>query len=102
MQMSNPLDVNKIENDVTDVLDRFRPRRATTAARATEQEHIAFHALNLHGGDRTLVTFVENDGYPILRFTISQADKDAESQDLILNNDQIKLLLRQMTLWLTR
>ncbi len=46
---------------------------------------------------RTLFTFVELEGYPILRITL-----DGESHDLILNNDQVKLLLRQMTLWLTR
>lgn len=47
--------------------------------------------------DRTLFTFVELDSYPVFRIS-----RGGVSTDHVLNSDQVKLLLRQMTLWLTR
>jgi hypothetical protein len=44
-----------------------------------------------------LITFIEVDGLPVLRVSINGL-----SQDLTLSNDQVKLLLQQMILWLTR
>lgn len=60
-------------------------------------EHSAISLFALGAKDRVLITFIELEGYPILRVAIN-----GECTDLILNNDQVKLLLRQMTLWLTR
>lgn len=62
-----------------------------------EIEHSAFPVFTRGTNERTLITFVETEGYPILRISTG-----GNSQDLILNSDQVKLLLRQMTLWLTR
>jgi len=99
-------------DDIDNELAKFIPKRSPSlrdralsttqtvrieAPATTEIEHSAFTVLNLKGNERTLITFLEDDGYPILRITTV-----GESQDLILNNDQVKLLLRQMTLWLTR
>lgn len=121
-----PFDVNTIEADVSALIPQRDQRATPTSLRrsfaqadsspdesgsadgatlepqprptdAGEVEHSAFFCLGRGSSDRTLITFLEVEGYPILRVSTNGA-----SQDLILNNDQVKLLLRQMTLWLTR
>lgn len=44
-----------------------------------------------------LITFVEVDGVPAIRITI-----DGQAKDYLLRDDQVRLLIRQMTIWLTR
>lgn len=75
---------------------------AVEAPAVTKIEHDGTELSSLsmfvrNSNERTLFTFIELEGYPILRITMRD-----QTNDLILNNDQVKLLLRQMTLWLTR
>lgn len=61
------------------------------------QSGYSMNIVALGEAERILLTFIDLDGYPILRVTIN-----GTATDLILNSDQVKLLLRQMTLWLTK
>lgn len=70
----------------------------TALTTTNEVNHGAFTILRRETTGRTMITFVEDNGYPILRITTD----GQPSQDLVMNQDQIKLLLRQMTLWITR
>ena len=63
----------------------------------TENRDYSLNVIRKSADDKVLVTFVEQEGYMILRIT-----SEGKSTDLILNSDQIKLLLRQSALWLTR
>jgi hypothetical protein len=63
----------------------------------TENRDYSLSMIRMGSDERVTVTFVEQEGYLILRVTIK-----GESTDLLLNSDQIKLLLRQAALWLTR
>jgi hypothetical protein len=106
-----PFDVNKIkdepmepsmEDEIGKAVDEIgklagERKRPESPKSETEVEQGAFTILRKDGTSRTLITFVEDGGYPILRITT-----DGNGQDLVMNLDQIKLLLRQMTLWVTR
>lgn len=74
----------------------------TIPAPPAEVEQSRFNMFTMGSSDRVLMTFIEVEGYPVLRVSVMTKNADTKVQDLILNNDQIKLLLRQMTLWLTR
>ena len=44
-----------------------------------------------------LITFVAIDGIPTIRITI-----EGQSKDYPLRHEQVRMLLRQMVLWLTK
>lgn len=89
--MQKPLDMSELLNNVDQALASGEPLPQVGESLGS------FPILTRGTPERMLFTFVEIDGYPILRLSMN-----GESKDLILNNDQVKLLLRQMTLWLTR
>jgi hypothetical protein len=82
-----------LENIDRDIEDEV----AVPTAPTTENRDYSLSMIRMGSEERVLITFVEQEGYLILRVTIK-----GESTDLILNSDQIKLLLRQAALWLTR
>lgn len=82
----------------TDYTPRSTGKEAMKALVTSEGiEQSSFSLLTIGSAERTLLTFIELEGYPILRIT-----ENGLSKDHVLNSDQVKLLLRQMTLWLTR
>lgn len=101
LDVANLPEQASIESEIADYVPstpRSEPQVIPTGG--NEQSRISMFTLGQK--ERTLLTFIELEGYPILRISTMHPDKDTEVRDLILNNDQVKLLLRQMTLWLTR
>lgn len=88
------------EPTIEESIREYAPTTQPALAQGNEQSRISMFTLGQ--SERTLLTFIDLEGYPILRISTMHTDKGTEVRDLILNNDQIKLLLRQMTLWLTR
>lgn len=91
--LRRPLDVTKFLPEIEEELKTIAP--PIVQAEGSELSRLSIFIRN--SDKQSLFTFIELEGYPILRVSM-----EGQSHDLILNNDQVKLLLRQMTLWLTR
>lgn len=91
-----PFDVTSLMPNVEEEIRELTDTISTPTT--TDGVELSRLSIFIRNSDKqSLFTFIELEGYPILRISL-----DGQSHDLILNNDQVKLLLRQMTLWLTR
>lgn len=97
--MTKPFDVTSITDFPREPSNESSTKLISPPAKSqTEVECGSFMILCKDDISWIRVAFIEDGGYQILRISIEGRD----SQDLVLNHEQIRILLHQMTLWITR